>query len=104
MEERGSKGKKDNSYVQIMTGQKKSAAIDHFDGCIQWGIIKFLNEAIKDEQNVFQKGISSNAKNVTTIVHIRFGRKLLNYMMEYKWSISPLEQKLLLRKTKITKY
>ena len=38
-----------------MTGQKKSAAIDHFDGCIQWGITKFLNEAIKDEQTKFKR-------------------------------------------------
>ena len=104
VEERWDKGNKANAYAHLMTSHKKTATIEHFDGFMQWDITKFVNEAIKDEQKKIQKGISSNAKNVTTIVHIRFGRKLLNYMMEYKWSISPLEQKLLLRKTKITKY
>ena len=36
MEEKEDKIKKSNAYVQIMTGQRKLSAIDHFDGCMQW--------------------------------------------------------------------
>ena len=45
-----------------MTGQKISAAIYHFYGCMQWDIINFVSEYIKENHNVLQKGISPNAK------------------------------------------
>ena len=43
MEEREDKVTKDHAYSQLITGQKKSAAIDHFDECMQWDITKFVN-------------------------------------------------------------
>ena len=82
VEERGGKCKKANMYAQLMTGQKKSSAIDHFYGCMQWDITKFFSESIKEKHNLLQKGISSNAKKITTIVNARFGRKILNYVTE----------------------
>ena len=42
--------------------RNKSAAIDHFYGCMQWYITKFFSEDIKDEHNVIQKGILPNSK------------------------------------------
>ena len=55
MEERENKGKKDNAYSQLMTGQNKSTSIDHFDGYMQWIITKFLSEAINMKHSVLQK-------------------------------------------------
>ena len=92
MEERDYKGKKDNAFSQLMNGQNKSAAIDHFDGYMQCKITKFFSEAIKKKHIVPQKWISPNAKKVTLIVHASFGRKLLNHVTKHKWSISPLEE------------
>ena len=62
MEEKEDKIKKSNAYVQIMTGQRKLSAIDHFDGCMQWDITIFVSEDIKEKHNVLQKGISPNSK------------------------------------------
>ena len=59
---------------------EKPADIDHFNGCMQWDITKFVIESIKDKFNVLQKGILPNVKKVTTIVHARFQRPLLNYV------------------------
>ena len=67
-----------------MTGQKKTAAIDYFDGCMQWDTTKFVSEYIKEKQNVLQKGSNPMRKKVTTIVHARFGRKLFNYVTKHK--------------------
>ena len=67
-----------------MTGQKKTAAIEHFDGCMQWDITKFVSEYINETHNVIQKGIYTNEKIVTTIMHTRFGRQLLNYVTKHK--------------------
>ena len=52
VEEMEDKGKKANACVQLMTGQKKSSAIDHFDGCMQWDITKFFSEYIKEKHNL----------------------------------------------------
>ena len=62
LEEREGKGKKDNVYVHIMTGQKKSAGIDHFEVCRHWDITKFVSEAIKEKHNALQKRIAPNTK------------------------------------------
>ena len=62
VEEREDKGKKTNAYAQLMNSQKKSVAIDHFDGCMQWDMIEFVSEAIKEKKYVIQKMISPNAK------------------------------------------
>ena len=84
-----------------MTGQNKSAAIDHFDGCMQWNIIKSVVEVINYKNNVFQKGISPNAKRVTTIVQKRFGRQLFNYVTKHRWKCPTFRQNKLLHKMMI---
>ena len=55
MEKREDKGKKYNAYSQLMTGQKKTAAIDHFDWSMQWDITKVVIEYINKEHNVIKK-------------------------------------------------
>ena len=62
MEEREYKGKKDNVYAHIMTGQETSAVIDHFEVCRQWDITNFVSEAIKEKHYALQKGIAPNTK------------------------------------------
>ena len=57
MEKREDKGKTYNAYSQLMTGKKKTAAIDHFDGSMQCDITKFVSEYINEKHNVIQKGI-----------------------------------------------
>ena len=52
MGNREDKGKKYNAYSQLMTGQEKTSAIDHFDGCMQWDINKFVSESINEKHNV----------------------------------------------------
>ena len=64
MEEKEDKIKKSNSYVQLITGQRKLSAIDQSDGCMRWEITKFVSEAIKEKHNVLQKGVSPNDKKL----------------------------------------
>ena len=70
---------------------------------MQWDIRKFVSEAIKEKHYVLQKWISPYAKKITTIVHTRFGRQLLNYVTKQKCGASPSEQRLIINKKMIKK-
>ena len=61
VEEREDKVNNANAYTQLITGQNKSPANYHFDGCMQWDIDKFFSEDIREKHSVIQKGISNYA-------------------------------------------
>ena len=103
VEEMEDKGKKANACVQLTTGQKKSAAIDIFMYSCSGTSPSFSVNLSRRNTMFFKKGSHPIPQKVTAIVHARFGRQLLNYVIKHKWSISPSEQKILLHKTMITK-